>query len=185
MVIYILVLKDQIHPNSIKTKTHSMYSGKLQICLVQTQVTVLFVSTSLTMKIPIILLLDIILELHLSPGSSVLLVSVFPISSFSSERCVIFCLCVEGEACGSWRVGLPGSGWRQRWRQSWGSVDEVSLNAGVQEKGICWKGWKMFRSVGRSRNFGASVILIDMVGTNYVNYARQKWCICASLSDLI
>lgn len=44
----------------------------------------------------------------------------------------------------------------------------------VQEKGMCWKGWKMFRSVGRSRKFGISVILINMLDTDYVNCARQK-----------
>jgi len=32
----------------------------------------------------------------------------------------------------------------------------------------------MFKSVGRSRNFGTSVVLIDKLDTSYVNYARQK-----------
>lgn len=61
----------------------------------------LFVSTSLTMKIPIILLLDISLELHLSPGSHVCLCLSSPSCLFLLEQRVVFCVCVEGEACGS------------------------------------------------------------------------------------
>lgn len=91
-------------PISIKTKTHSMYVGKLQICLVRTHVTMLFVSTSLTVKTPVILLLNIILEHHLSPGCSVFLVSVFPLSSSSGTCHVFFCVWRER------RVGVKGWG---------------------------------------------------------------------------
>lgn len=116
-------------PISIKTKTHSMYLGKLRICLVRTHVTMLFVSTSLTMKTPVILLLNIILEHHLSPGCSVFLVSVFPLSS-SSGTCHVFSVC----------------GGRGVWELKGGVAKKWLKTAVETELGICC--WGLFKCCG-------------------------------------
>lgn len=145
------MIKDQTQTLS-RVRNNSMAFGKLQVCAVHTAVTMLFVSTRV-IKDPCYFTFKYCFGV--SPQSWL----CFPFVHLPS---LIFFLWNSGSC------GFPVYGRRSTWQSETGNAqrllntgaeDRVDIllmklveTTGVKEKGVCWKGWKMFRSVGRNGN---------------------------------